>query len=477
MYKGEDIPLEFHKVRVVQRTTLLPIEERLEALKYGGFNPYMMNSEDVFIDMLTDSGTNAMTDTQLGAMMIADDAYSGSASHHRLEKAVKDVLGKDYVQPAHQGRAAENVIMRVLLKEGDIVPMNYHFGSTINHIKLNGGTERELLYQGAFETESTNLFKGNMNVEALEALIQEVGVEKIPFIRMEASTNLIGGQPFSMKNYKDVRALADKYELKILLDATLLAENAYMILVREPEYKDASLAQIIMEMSSLSDVLYFSARKFTSTRGGAICVNDRVLYRKLQAVASVFEGYPSYGGMSMKEMEAMSVGLYESCHEDIVCQSINFIKYFVEKATAKNIPMVTPAGILGAHIDAKRFLSHLEPKDLLDGALAAAIYLVSGVRPNQGGTASEVRAEEPDYLADMELVRLAFPRRVFTLSQSLYVLDRLEWLYDNRALIGPMRFKEDPDGLPIGFRSAIEPVGGWCEKLIAKFKEDFGDNL
>lgn len=475
MYKGGEIPLEFHKVRVVQRVKLLSLEERLEALKKAGFNPYMMDSEDVFIDMLTDSGTNAMTDTQLASMMRADDAYSGSASHHRLIEAVKEVLGKEYTQPAHQGRAAEHVIMRALVKEGDIVPMNYHFGSTVNHIRLRGGKEVELLKDEAFNTQSTELFKGNVNIEKLIQTIEEVGPERIPFIRMEASTNLIGGQPFSMKNYEEVRAVADKYGLKILLDATLLAENAYMILVREPEYKNSSLAEIIKKMASLSDILYFSARKFTSTRGGAICTNDRVLYRKFSAIVAVFEGYPSYGGMSMKEMEAMTIGLYEAREEDITCQSVQFIKFFVDEAVKRGLPVVTPAGILGAHLDAQRFLPHLGRHDLLDCCLTTAIYLASGVRANEGGTASEVCDGNPDFLADMELVRLAFPRRVFTMSQALYVLDRLEWIWDNKELIGPMRFIKDPDGLPLTFRSATEPVGDWCEKFMAKYKEEFGD--
>lgn len=476
MYKGGEIPLEFHKVRVVQRVKLLPIEERYKALLKAGFNPYMMDSEDVFIDMLTDSGTNAMTDTQLAAMMRADDAYSGSASHRRLTEAVREVLGKEYTQPAHQGRAAEHVIMRALVKEGDVVPMNYHFGSTVNHIRLRGGREVELVRDEAFNTQSSDLFKGNVDIDKLVKTIEEVGPEHIPFIRMEASTNLIGGQPFSMKNYKEVRAVADRYGLKILLDATLLAENAYMILVREPEYKNSSLAAILKEMASLSDILYFSARKFTSTRGGAICTNDRVLYRKLSAIVAVFEGYPSYGGMSMKEMEAMTVGLYEAREEDIICQSVQFIKYFVDEALKRGLPVVTPAGILGAHLDAERFLPHLDKRtDLLDCALTTAFYLVSGVRTNEGGTASEVTADDPDYLADLELVRLAFPRRVLTLSQTLYVLDRLEWLWDNKDLIGPMRFIEDPDGLPLTFRSACEPVGDWCQKLMAKYRQDFGE--
>ena len=228
-YTGIDIPLEFHRARIVQKVRLLPIDERLEALKKGGYNTYRMDSADVYLDMLTDSGTNAMSDLQLAAMMRADDAYAGSESFKRLEKAVFDVLGKRYVVPAHQGRAAENVIMRAFLKPGDIIPMNYHFGSTVNHIKLNGGRPVDLVNpEVAFSSASDNQFKGNIDIARLEECIAQYGAEHIPFIRMEASTNLIGGQPFSMANLMEVRKVADRYGIKVLLDACLLGENAWL---------------------------------------------------------------------------------------------------------------------------------------------------------------------------------------------------------------------------------------------------------
>ena len=224
-YQGGDIPMELHKVRVVQKLHLVPIERRLEAMKEAGFNTFRLSTRDVFLDMLTDSGTNAMSDTQLSAMMQADDAYAGSQSFERLQKAVEDVLGKKYLLPVHQGRAAENVIARSFIKPGNVIPMNYHFTTTLAHIQECGGKVVELLYDHALELKSDHPFKGNMNIEKLEQTINEIGVENIPFIRMEASTNLIGGQPFSLANLMDVRRIADKYNIMLVLDASLIGDN------------------------------------------------------------------------------------------------------------------------------------------------------------------------------------------------------------------------------------------------------------
>lgn len=475
-YKGEEIPLEFHRVKVIQKVTLLPIEKRYEALKEAGFNTYRLNSGDVFLDMLTDSGTNAMSDLQMAAMLRADDAYAGSETFKRVTQAVNDVIGKKYVIPAHQGRAAENVIMRTFVKSGDFIPMNYHFGSTVNHITLNGGEPVELIDKKSFEASSNNPFKGNVVIEDLIKCIEKVGVDHIPFIRMEASTNLIGGQPFSMANFLEVKKVADKYGIKVLLDATLLGENAYLITQREREYANVSLGDMIKKMCDLADIVYFSARKLSCARGAIICTDNYQDKLLMDQVVSVFEGFVTYGGMSTKEMEAIAVGLYEAQDEDYVSQSPKFIEYFVNEAVKRGIPMVTPAGVLGAHIDAKAFCSHIPVKDYPASAVAAALYLCSGVRTMEGGTASEVNPNKPDFIADMELVRIAFPRKVFTLSQTKYVLDRLEWLYDNRELLGAMCYDDIP-GMARCFRTPLKPLTDWPEKLIAKFKADFGDSL
>ena len=476
-FRGEDLPLELHKVRVVQKLHLVPIERRLDALKEGGFNTFRLQTTDVFLDMLTDSGTNAMSDNQLAAMLRADDAYAGSQSFVRLQKAVEDVLGKKYLLPVHQGRAAENIIARTFIKPGQTVPMNYHFTTTLAHIQANGGKIEELISDAGLELHSDNPFKGNMDIEKLEKFITETGVENIPFIRMEASTNLIGGQPFSMSNLMDVRRIADKYNLMLVLDASLLGENAYLIQQREEHWKENSMADIIKAMTGLADLVYFSARKLSSSRGGGICTNRRELYNKMEAMIPLFEGFLTYGGISVREIEAMAVGLYETQDETVICQSIDTIRYLVNTLDPKGIPVVTPAGVLGGHLDAMKFCEHIPQEEYPAGALAAALYLCSGVRGMERGTVSSVRDENgKEILADVELVRLACPRRVFTLSQIKYVIDRLEWLYENRHLIGGLRFTYEPPVLRF-FMGGLEPTTDWPARLMEKFRKDFGDSL
>lgn len=476
-FRGEDLPLELHKVRVVQKLHLVPIERRLDALKEGGFNTFRLQTTDVFLDMLTDSGTNAMSDNQLAAMLRADDAYAGSQSFVRLQKAVEDVLGKKYLLPVHQGRAAENIIARTFIKPGQTVPMNYHFTTTLAHIQENGGKIVELISDAGLELHSDNPFKGNMDIEKLEKFITETGVENIPFIRMEASTNLIGGQPFSMSNLMDVRRIADKYNLMLVLDASLLGENAYLIQQREEHWKENSMADIIKAMTGLADLVYFSARKLSSSRGGGICTNRRELYNKMEAMIPLFEGFLTYGGISVREIEAMAVGLYETQDETVIWQSIDTIRYLVNTLDPKGIPVVTPAGVLGGHLDAMKFCEHIPQEEYPAGALAAALYLCSGVRGMERGTVSSVRDENgKEILADVELVRLACPRRVFTLSQIKYVIDRLEWLYENRHLIGGLRFTYEPPVLRF-FMGGLEPTTDWPARLMEKFRKDFGDSL
>ena len=476
-YTGESIPLELHKVRVVQKLHLRPIERRYEAIEEAGYNTFLLNTKDVYLDMLTDSGVNAMSDNQTAAMMVADDAYAGSQSFDKMKAAVELVFGKRLILPVHQGRAAENIIARAFIKPGDAIPMNYHFTTTKAHFELNGGKLFEIYTPEAFVIRSECPFKGNLDIGKLEAVIQKYGKERVPFIRLEASTNLIGGQPFSIANMREVRKVADKYGIMMLLDASLVGENAWMIKQREPEFKDKSIKEILATMSGLCELVYFSSRKVSSSRGGCICTNEPALYDRMKELIPLFEGFITYGGMSVREIEAMAVGLHETLDETVISQSPTFIKYLVEELDKRNIPVVTPPGALGCHIDVMGFLPHIAQEEYPAGAMCAAFYLISGIRCMERGTLSSVRDENgKDVLADVELMRMAFPRRVFTLSQTRYMLDRLIWLYENRDLVGGLKWREEPKVLRF-FLGKLDAANDWPKKLIKKFRADFGDSL
>jgi tryptophanase len=476
-YSGEQIPVELHKVRVVQKLHLRPIDERAKAMEAAGFNTFLLDTSNVFLDMLTDSGTNAMSDNQIASMHQADDAYAGSQSFYRMEAAVRDVFGKHYVMPVHQGRAAENIISKVFIKPGDVIPMNYHFTTTKEHMMINGGTVLEIFTDKALQIHSNEPFKGDIDIEKLKAVFTEYGAERVAFVRMEASTNLIGGQPFSMQNMRDVRKVCDQYGTMMVLDASLIGENAYMIKKREPEFANASIKDILLEMCSYADMVYFSSRKVSSTRGGGIVTNSKELYLKMRDLLVLFEGFTTYGGMSTREIEALAVGMYETCDDTVISQSPSFIEYAVNSLDAAGVPVITPAGALGCHIDSMGFLPHVPQQQYPAGALASALFIISGIRGMERGTISSIRDENgDDILADVELLRLAFPRRVFTLSQTKFVIDRVKWLYDNRDLVGGLEWVEEPPLLRF-FMGRLKPVGNWVEKLVAKFKEDFGDSL
>ncbi len=476
-YSGEEIPVELHKVRIVQKLFLKPIEERLEAIEKGGFNTFLLNTKDIFMDMLTDSGTNAMSDNQVASMLQADDAYAGSQSFYRMEEAAREVFGKHYVLPVHQGRAAENIISQVFIKKGQAIPMNYHFTTTKEHMEINGGKVLEIYTDEALKIKSDVQFKGNIDIDKLKAVFEEYGQDGVAFVRMEASTNLIGGQPFSMQNMRDVRAVCDANNAMMVLDASLIGENAFMIKEREKEFENAEVKDILNEMCGYADLVYLSSRKVSSTRGGAILTNSEDLYLKMRDLLVLFEGFLTYGGMSVREIEAMAVGLRETCDDTVISQSPSFIKYAVNSLDSAGIPVITPAGALGCHIDAKGFLSHVPQKEYPAGALAAALFIISGCRGMERGTISSVRDENgDDILADVELLRLAFPRRVFTLSQTMFVVDRVKWLYDNRELVGGLEWINEPPLLRF-FMGTLKANSDWPQKLVAKFKQDFGDSL
>lgn len=476
-FRGQQLPLEMHKVRIIQKLTLLPIEERRDAMAQAGYNTFLLENKDVFLDMLTDSGVNAMSQDQQAAMLIADDAYAGSATYTRLYDKLVEIFGMEYFLPAHQGRAAENIISQVMIRPGTLVPMNYHFTTTKQHITVNGAEVVELVIPEGLEVTSDHPFKGNLDVRALQQLIDDRGVEAISYVRMEAGTNLIGGQPFSVQNLREVSAVCRTHDIPLMLDASLLADNLYFNKLREESCRDKSIREITMEIADLTDVLYFSARKLGFGRGGGICIRDEKLYKQMRGYVPMFEGFLTYGGMSVREMEAITVGLDETMDEDMISQGPQFIEYMVSELERRNIPVITPAGGLGAHVDAMRFVDHLPQRDYPAAALAAALYVCSGVRGMERGTMSEARdAEGVEPLADMELVRLAMPRRVFTLSQVNYVIDRLDWLYQNRHLIGGLEWEEEPEILRF-FYGRLKPKNSWLDDLVAKFREDFGESL
>lgn len=476
-YSGVETPLEMHKVRVVQKLNLLPVEERKVAIFGAGFNTFLLQNKDVYLDMLTDSGTNAMSDNQVAAMSLADDSYAGSASYSKLEKAVQDVFNQKYYLPVHQGRAAEHIISKTFVKPGKVVPMNYHFTTTKAHIEMAGGVVEEIYTDEALKIKSSFPFKGNMDIEKLKQVIAKWGAENVAFIRFEAGTNLIGGQPFSMQNLREASAIAKANNIKLLMDTSLINENLYFIKIREEGYQDVSLKDIMHEMLSYTDFSYFSGRKVSCARGGGICTNNHDIYMMMRDWVPLFEGFLTYGGMSVREIEAMAVGLYESLDFNVISHSPTFIKYLVDALDQSGIPVITPSGGLGCHLDAKEFVSHIPQTQYPAGALAAALYVASGVRGMERGTISSVRDENgDDILADVELLRLAFPRRVFTLSQVKYAEDRIKWLYDNRHLIGGLEWTEEPPVLRF-FVGKLKPIGDWVDKLVAKFRADFGDSL
>jgi tyrosine phenol-lyase len=474
---GRVLPIEMHKVKIVQQVQLPPARRRLQAIEEAGCNTFLLRSQDVFLDMLTDSGTNAMSDRQLSAMMVSDDAYAGSESFFRLADVVKDVLGCQFTIPVHQGRAAENLLAKVFVKPGDVVLMNYHFTTSKAHIDLAGGKVVEIFGADALETVSSNPFKGNIDLKRFDEAVKQYGVERISYVRMEATTNLIGGQPFSIQNMREVSARARALGVPLVLDASLISENAHFIQQREAEFRQASIQAIISEMMDNTDLMYMSGRKSASVRGGLIATNRADLYNRILPWLPVYEGFATYGGMSTKEIEAMAVGLREMTDPSVASSSADFIRYFVERLLEVGVPVVPPPGGLACHLDAARFLPHLPQALYPAGALAAAMYLVSGVRGMERGTVSTDRdADGNDVMSDVELLRLALPRRTFTLSHIEYAVDRALWLYQHRDLVGGLKFAEEPPVLRFFF-GRLTAIDNWTEKLVKAFQKDFGPEI
>ena len=474
---GENIPLEMHKVRMVQRVNLLPVEERAKSIEEAGYNTFLLRNRDIFLDMLSDSGVNAMSENQYAAMLQADDSYAGSETFYRLERTLQDIFGTKYFLPAHQGRACENIIARTLVTQDSVALMNYHFTTTKALITHVGGTVEELIVDEGLRIKSCKPFKGDIDIGKLKEAIGRIGIENISFVRIEAGTNLVGGQPVSVQNMRDVSQICRRKGIKLVFDASLLADNLYFNKTREAEFKDVDIKDITLEMGALFDIIYFSARKLGAARGGGILTSDDELYIRMRELVPLFEGFITYGGMSVREMEAMAVGLQETLDLDVISQTPIFVEALCNDLIAKGIPVVTPPGGLGCHLDAGQFCPHIPQTEYTSGALTAAIYIAGGIRGMERGTLSEQReADGSEHPAKMELVRLAIPKRVFTLSQIKYTADRIAWLYANRHLIGGLEFVEEPAVLRFFF-GRLKPLSNWPELLVRQFRKDFGESL
>ncbi|MCD8050037.1 MAG: tryptophanase [Clostridia bacterium] len=473
-YKHEPIPMEMHKVKIVQQLKLLPVDERVKKIREAGFNTFQLHNGDIFMDMLTDSGVNAMSDNMQSAMLRADDAYAGSETFYRMRAKLEEIFGIPNLLPAHQGRACENILTERFVKKDSCVIMNYHFTTAKAHITRVGGRVEELVKAEGLISKSNLPFKGDIDLDALEACIQKETPENVPFIRIEAGTNLIGGQPVSYENMKAATDIAKKYGILTVMDASLLQDNLYFIKTREESMKDKSIREITRMVADLFDIIYFSGRKFGFARGGGILVRDLDLFHSMEDLVPMFEGFLTYGGMSVKEMEAMIIGFDESMDMDVISQGPQFINYCVRKLDEYGVPMITPGGGLGAHLDAGEFVKHIPSEEYPAGSLVCALYICGGIRGMERGTLSEERnADGSERIASMELVRMALPRRVFTLSQTEYVIDRVKWLYDHRELVGGLRFIHEPKTLRF-FTGILEATSDWPEKLAAAYKADFG---
>lgn len=466
-----------HKVRVVQKLSLHPVEERKNLMQEAGNNTFLLHNKDIYMDMLTDSGVNAMSDLQTAAMMQADDAYAGSESFYRFARAVKDVFGCDYVLPAHQGRACENILSEAFVKPNKVTLMNFHFTTTKAHITRVGGRVIELVKPEGVIPQSTVPFKGDIDLEKLKETIEELGPENVGFVRIEAGTNLIGGQPVSLENMLAVSDICHHYKVLSVLDASLLQDNIYFMKKREAQCKYMETKEIYHLLADKMDIIYFSARKLGFARGGAIITHNKKLHDTMMEYVPLYEGFLTYGGIDVRSIEAMTQGLYESLDMEYLSQGPEFIEYLVNELSAYGVPMITPPGGLGAHLDAQAFVPDMPHNQYPAAAVGAALYIAGGIRGMERGTLSEQR--EPDgteRYAEMELQRLAIPRRVFTLSQVKYCADRVKWLWDNRQLIGGLEWVMEPPVLRF-FYGRLKQIGHWQEELVSKFRQDFGDSL
>jgi len=453
-------PVEPFKIKVIEPVNIPNKERRKAAIREAGYNTFLINSEDVFIDLLTDSGTSAMSDNQWAGMMLGDEAYAGSKNFYNLEDAVKDVLGYKYVVPTHQGRGAEHLMYKTLTSQGQIVPRNMYFTTSKAHIELAGGIMKDVIIDEAHKPEKTHPFKGNVDLKKLENLIQEKGRENIAFVNVEMDVNMAGGQPVSMQNLRNVWNLSKEYGLKVIFDATRSSENAYFIREREPEYKNVPIKEILREMMSYSDGCIYSAKKDCLVNiGGFLATNDKEIFEKTRSMVVVYEGLHTYGGMAGRDMEALARGLREGSNYEYLKYRVYQVKYLGELLMDANIPIVKPTGGHAVFLNALKFLPHLPRDQWPAQTLSAAIYEESGVRSMERGAISKGRDKETgeNIFPKLELVRLTIPRRVYTNSHMEYTARGIQSLYKKRKSITGLKMVYEPKYLRF-FQARFEKI-------------------
>lgn len=450
---------EPYKVKVVEPIAMSTPEEREAAIKSAGYNTFLLKSKEVYIDLLTDSGTTAMSDNQWAGLQIGDEAYAGSENFYHLEKAVREIYGFKYVVPTHQGRGAENILSKIAIKPGDYVPGNMYFTTTRAHQELAGATFVDIIIDEAHDSQFEHPFKGNIDLKKVQELIDRVGADRIPYICVAVTVNLAGGQPVSMQNMREVKQLCEKHGIKVMYDATRCVENAYFIKEREDGYHNKTIAEILLEMMSYADGATMSGKKDCLVNiGGFLALNDEELYQKACQLVVLYEGMPSYGGLAGRDMEAMARGIYESVDYFYIKHRIEQVRYLGEKIDHAGVPLVKPIGGHAVFLDARKFLSHIPQDQFPAQMLAAQLYLHSGVRSMERGIISAGRNKEGQhYYPKLELVRLTIPRRVYTYAHMDVVADAVIDLYQKRESIPGLKMVYEPPVLRF-FTARFEPL-------------------
>lgn len=435
------------KIKVVEPLKMTTKAEREKAIREAGYNTFLLKSEDVYIDLLTDSGTNAMSDRQWAGMMIGDEAYAGSKNFYYLWDNIKKYYGMPYFVPTHQGRAAEHMISKILIQPGDFIPGNMYFTTTRLHQELAGATFVDVIIDEAHDPDIEHPFKGNIDVQKLQNLIKKVGAKKIPYVSMAGPVNMAGGQPFSMKNLKEVKQVCDKNGIQLWFDATRATENAYFIQEREKGYKTKTIAQILLEMCSYFEGIWVSAKKDLMVNiGGIIATRNKKVYEEARNMVVIYEGLHTYGGLAGRDMEAMAIGIEEMVDYNNIHARIGQIRYFGEELAKYGVPFVKPIGGHAIFLNAKKILSHLKQDQFPAQTLAAEIYTDSGVRTMERGIVSAGRNKETgkNNYPNLELVRCTFPRRVYTQAHIDVTVESIATVNQNRKSVKGLKMVYEP---------------------------------